>query len=111
MKIKGPLRPITRERERLELVAALHCVDYVVPFEAPDPLALIEVLLPDVLVKGADWALGDIVGADAVSAGGGRVVRIPLVPGASTTAIIERIVSRFGERICDSSHGVLLVDR
>jgi D-beta-D-heptose 7-phosphate kinase/D-beta-D-heptose 1-phosphate adenosyltransferase len=97
MTIKGLLRPVTHESERLELVAALHCVDYVVPFETPDPLSVIETLLPDVLVKGADWAPKDIVGADVVAARGGRVVRIPLVPGISTSAIIDRIVARFHE--------------
>lgn len=95
MTIKGPLRPITPGSERLELVAALQCVDFVVAFETPDPLLVIEALLPDVLVKGADWAPGEIVGADVVTGSGGRVVRIPLVPGNSTTAIIRRIVSRF----------------
>ncbi len=95
MTIKGTLRPVTPGSERLELVAALQCVDFVVPFETPDPLPVIETLLPDVLVKGADWAPEEIVGADVVTRRGGRVVRIPLVPGSSTSAIIRRIVSRF----------------
>ena len=93
--IKGPLRPVTAERERSELVAALHCVDYVCLFDTPDPLQLIEMLRPDVLVKGADWPLEKIVGADCVRKNGGEVVRIPLIPEASTTSIIEKIIRRF----------------
>ncbi|NLI81665.1 MAG: D-glycero-beta-D-manno-heptose 1-phosphate adenylyltransferase [Deltaproteobacteria bacterium] len=94
--IKGPLRPITGERERCELVAALQCVDFVVSFETADPLPLIEALKPDVLVKGADWPLESIVGGEVVRREGGRVVRIPLVPECSTSGIIQRIVTRFG---------------
>ena len=93
--IKGPLRPVTPEKERGELVAALHCVDYVCFFDTPDPLELIELLRPDVLVKGADWPLEKIIGADRVQERGGRVVRIPLTPEASTTSIIEKIIRRF----------------
>lgn len=93
--IKGPLRPVTPEGERSEVVAALHCVDYVCLFDTPDPLPLIELLRPDVLVKGADWPLEKIVGADTVRRNGGEVVRIPLTPRASTTGIIERIIGRF----------------
>lgn len=96
-KIKGPLRPLTPEQERSELVAALHCVDHVVLFDTPDPLPLIELLQPAVLVKGADWPLDRIVGADVVCRAGGRVVRAPLMPEASTTGIIERIMNRFKE--------------
>ncbi|NLI33923.1 MAG: D-glycero-beta-D-manno-heptose 1-phosphate adenylyltransferase [Deltaproteobacteria bacterium] len=95
-RIKGFLRPIMPGRERCELVAALQCVDYVVSFESPDPLPLIEVLAPDVLVKGADWAMEDIVGGDVVQREGGRVVRIPLVPNTSSSGIIREIVDRFG---------------
>ena len=98
-KIKGPLRPVTPEQERSELVAALHCVDYVVLFDTPDPLPLIELFRPAVLVKGADWPPDRIVGADVVCGGGGRVVRAPLMPESSTTGIIERIVNRFGEHV------------
>lgn len=94
--IKGPLRPLISESNRIELVSSLHCVDYTVLFDTPDPLTLIERLQPDVLVKGADWPLEKIVGADVVLGGGGRVVRIPLVPRISTTTIIETILSRYG---------------
>jgi rfaE bifunctional protein nucleotidyltransferase chain/domain len=96
--IKGPLRPIVCEMERCELVAALHCVDYVCLFDTPDPLPVIKVLLPDILVKGADWALGQTIGAQEVKQAGGEVVHIPLVSGVSTTKIIERILDRFREK-------------
>ncbi len=93
-RIKGPGRPIVGERERAEMVAGLHCVDCVALFDEPDPLKLIETAEPDVLVKGADWAVDKIVGADFVLARGGKVLTIPLVPGVSTTTIIQRIADR-----------------
>jgi len=93
--IKGPSRPVNAEDERSELVAALHCVDYVALFHTPTPLPLIRKLKPDILVKGADWAPEKIVGAREVREAGGRVARIPLVSGMSTTSIIERILQRF----------------
>ena len=88
---KGADRPIVPERERARLVAALACVDCVVLFDEETPLVLIERLRPDVLVKGADYARAAIVGGDQVEAWGGRVVRVPLVPGASTTALLARL--------------------
>jgi D-beta-D-heptose 7-phosphate kinase/D-beta-D-heptose 1-phosphate adenosyltransferase len=88
---KGADRPIVPERERGRLLAALACVDCVVLFDEETPLVLIERLRPDVLVKGADYARAAIVGADQVEAWGGRVVRVPLVPGASTTALLARL--------------------
>lgn len=97
-RIKGTLRPITAEMERAEMVAALYCVDYVTIFSDPDPLSLICLVRPDVLVKGADWPLDRIVGAKEVLAWGGEVARIPLVPESSTTLIIERILARFGAK-------------
>lgn len=90
-KIKGEKRPVIRQEQRACVVAALQMVDYVVLFDAPDPLELIEMIRPDVLVKGADWPENAIVGADFVLARGGRVARIDLAPGISTTAIIQRI--------------------
>jgi len=89
--IKGPRRPITSEQWRAEVVAALACVDAVVIFDEETPLRLIRQLEPDVLVKGSDWSLDDIVGRKEVEASGGKVVRIDLTPGISTTAIIEKI--------------------
>ena len=89
--VKGPDRPIVPQEERARLVAALACVDCVVLFDEDTPLALIRRLKPDVLVKGADYARDQIVGADDVEAWGGRVVRVPLVPGRSTTDLLTRI--------------------
>jgi rfaE bifunctional protein nucleotidyltransferase chain/domain len=88
---KGADRPIVPGPERARLVAALACVDCVVLFEEDTPLALIERLRPDVLVKGADYAREAIVGADEVEGWGGRVVRVPLVTGVSTTALLARL--------------------
>src|ERR671937_2003363 len=88
---KGPGRPITPEAERAEILEALACVDGVVVFGEETPYALIEALQPDVLVKGADWAEDAIVGRDVVERRGGKVVRVPVEPGYSTTAIIDRI--------------------
>jgi D-beta-D-heptose 7-phosphate kinase/D-beta-D-heptose 1-phosphate adenosyltransferase len=91
---KAPDRPIVGEAQRAEVVAAIGCVDYVVLFPEPDPLNLITALQPDVLVKGGDWPVDRIIGRDVVERRGGTVKTIPLVPGASTTALIERIRSQ-----------------
>jgi rfaE bifunctional protein nucleotidyltransferase chain/domain len=88
---KGPARPVTPEAERAEILEALACVDGVVVFDQETPHELIAALQPDVLVKGADWAEDAIVGRDIVEARGGRVVRVPLEAGHSTSAIIEKI--------------------
>lgn len=90
---KGPDRPITPEAERAEILASLRCVDSVVVFDDPTPQAVIAALQPDVLVKGADWADDAIVGRDIVEARGGRVVRVPVERGYSTTSIIKKIRS------------------
>jgi rfaE bifunctional protein nucleotidyltransferase chain/domain len=87
---KGADRPINREEDRAMVLAALACVDAVVPFGEDTPRGLIAALLPDVLVKGGDYTVDTIAGADEVHAAGGRVEVIPLVPGRSTTAILER---------------------
>jgi rfaE bifunctional protein nucleotidyltransferase chain/domain len=92
---RGPQRPITPEHERAEIIAALSCVNVVVVFDEETPHNLIAALQPSVLVKGADWPANEIVGRDVVEARGGRVVRIPLEAGHSTTSIIERIRKRF----------------
>lgn len=91
---KGPFRPINPEPERAEILAALECVDAVVVFDEETPAEIIKALQPDILVKGADWAEDAIVGRDTVEARGGRVVRVPVEQGFSTTAIIEKIRSR-----------------
>ena len=94
--IKGPLRPIVPLVQRQEVLAHLVCVDYVIAFDEPDPGDLIKTLMPDVLVKGADWPLNKIIGADTVMAASGRVVRIDMVPEVSTSELIDRIVKRYG---------------
>jgi len=95
--IKGPSRPIMPEHERAEVLEALACVDAVVVFDEETPAAIIAALQPDVLVKGADWAADAIVGRDTVEARGGRVVRMPIESGWSTSAIIERARSGSGQ--------------
>lgn len=95
--IKGEFRPVVPEEQRAEVLAGLGAVDHVVVFDEPDPLALITALAPDVLVKGGDWAEADIVGADAVKRHGGRVVRIAVREGVSTSGIIARILEHSRE--------------
>lgn len=90
--IKGDKRPIVPQEERAEVLSGLEAVDYVVLFNEPTPIKLIKAVLPDILVKGADWASQEIVGADIVRAKGGRVARIKLVKGKSTTNIIKKIL-------------------
>ena len=89
--LKGAGRPVFPQGERVETLLALEAVDRVVVYDAPTPLQLIVALEPDVLVKGADWAKDAIVGRDEVESAGGRVVRVELVPGRSTTSLVERI--------------------
>ena len=90
---KGPQRPINTQQERAEILEALECVDAVVLFEQDTPAQIIDAVQPDILVKGSDWAEDAIVGRDTVEARGGRVVRMPVEQGFSTTAIIEKIKS------------------
>ena len=92
--IKGPDRPIIPEEQRAEVVAAMGCVDWVTIFDEPDPLVLIKLLKPDVLVKGGDWPEERIVGALEVKEAGGEVLSIPLEPGISTSTLIKRICSK-----------------
>jgi rfaE bifunctional protein nucleotidyltransferase chain/domain len=89
--LKGEGRPLLPERERAEILAALECVDAVVIFDDLTPQKVIARLLPDVLVKGGDWAGDQIVGREEVEAAGGRVVSAPVVPGYSTTEILRKI--------------------
>lgn len=93
---KGPLRPIVCENDRAALLLALKCVDYVCLFDEDTPLNLIAELVPDVLVKGRDWA-GNVVGSDVVEAAGGCVRLADLVAGHSTTGIIERVLEVYGD--------------
>jgi rfaE bifunctional protein nucleotidyltransferase chain/domain len=89
--LKGTGRPLVPEAERAEALGALEAVDAVVVYDEPTPREIVAALRPDVLVKGADWAEDAIVGREEVEAAGGKVARIPLVPGRSTTALVERI--------------------
>lgn len=90
-RLKGPRRPINGENERALVLAALVCVDYVTLFEEDTPEELIKVVRPDVLVKGGDYTLDNIVGADFVTQNGGSVTTIPFVEGFSSTRIIEKL--------------------
>ena len=90
-RLKGPERPLVSEEARAEVVAALGAVDLVTTFGEDTPAELIAALLPDVLVKGADWAPDQVVGRDTVEAHGGRVELIPVVEGFSTTALVDRL--------------------
>lgn len=92
--LKGSGRPILNEAERSEVIAALGSVDYVTVFDDISPLNTIKSLLPDILVKGADWGVHEIIGRDEVEAAGGKVLTIPFVEGLSTTQLIERIRGR-----------------
>jgi len=93
--IKGEKRPINFQQERAEALAALESVDFVTIFSEPDPYKVISALQPDVLVKGGDWPIEEIIGRDVVEARGGRVVNVPFVEGQSTTGIIERILKKY----------------
>ena len=90
-RIKGEGRPLVPEAERAEMLLALEAVDRVVVYDEPTPLEVVKALVPEVLVKGADWAEDAIVGREQVEASGGRVVRVEMVPGRSTSAMLERI--------------------
>jgi D-beta-D-heptose 7-phosphate kinase/D-beta-D-heptose 1-phosphate adenosyltransferase len=81
--------------QRAEVLAGLTCVDYITIFDEPDPLSLIRAIKPDILVKGADWEEAEIIGSDVVKTYGGKVVRVKVVPGISTSQIIQRIIKRY----------------
>ena len=91
-RLKGAGRPLVPQRERAQVMSALACMDYVTIFDEPTPLETIRLLKPDVLVKGADYKLSEIVGAGIV----GKVARIPLVKGISTTKLVRKIVKAYG---------------
>ena len=90
-KIKGEDRPINKEKDRAKVLASLYFVDYVTIFVEPTPEKLIKELRPNILVKGGDWKIKDIVGGDFVKAKGGKVRNIPFVKGYSTTSLIEKM--------------------
>ena len=93
-RLKGAGRPIVPQEERAEVLGALEAVTRVVVYDEDTPREIIAALLPDVLVKGADWAIDAIVGRKEVESAGGRVVRVEIVPGRSTSAIVDRIRER-----------------
>ena len=95
-RIKGPKRPIVPQDDRAALLLALRCVDYVVFFDDDTPVGAISAIVPDILVKGRDWA-GRVAGADIVEAAGGTVMLADLVPGRSTTGIIERVLDVYSK--------------
>jgi len=92
--LKGPLRPILKQSERAEIMAALECVDFVVVFPEPTPERIIRAVRPTVLVKGGDWSPSRIVGRATVEGDGGEVRVFPLQKGFSTSAILRRILAR-----------------
>jgi rfaE bifunctional protein nucleotidyltransferase chain/domain len=90
-KLKGPSRPINAEKDRATVLAALESVDFVTAFGEDTPEKLIKMLRPDILVKGGDWKIKDIVGGDFVKSRGGKVISIPFVKGRSTSSVIMKI--------------------
>ncbi len=90
-RIKGKNRPINNESDRLAVLSAFSCIDYLTLFEEDTPYNLIALIQPDVLVKGGDWAVNSIVGKDIVEQNGGEVLNIEFLPGYSTTSIIQKI--------------------
>lgn len=97
-KIKGPHRPIQNQSSRAKVLAALSSIDYVVIFNEPTPIKLIEAIKPNVLVKGADWNIKDIVGSNIVKENKGRVAKIKFIKGFSTSNIIERIIRGYSSK-------------
>ncbi|MDQ7054883.1 MAG: D-glycero-beta-D-manno-heptose 1-phosphate adenylyltransferase [candidate division KSB1 bacterium] len=95
-RLKGPERPIVPQEDRAYLISMLKPVDWVILFEENTPETLIRAILPDVLAKGADYRIEEIVGHDIVQAHGGRVERIPLTPGRATSDVIASILKRYG---------------
>ncbi len=93
--IKGDKRPVVPQGERAEVLSSIRYVDFVVIFNEPDPYKTIEAIKPDVLVKGGDWAIENIIGRDIVESCGGTVCNIPYIEGSSSTNIIEEILKRF----------------
>jgi D-beta-D-heptose 7-phosphate kinase/D-beta-D-heptose 1-phosphate adenosyltransferase len=92
-RLKGPQRPVVPQDDRAFVLAALRVVDYVCLFDEDTPYNLIKAVVPDVLVKGSDWAIDSIVGKDIVEAAGGKVQTIDYVPNRSTTNIIQKIAT------------------
>lgn len=91
-KIKGPRRPIFPLRERLEILEAIQFIDYLIPFSQETPKKVISSLLPDILVKGGDWNMDEVVGREEVITAGGKVVLVPQLEGQSTSQILSRVI-------------------
>ncbi len=104
--IKGEGRPFVPQLERAEILSGLASVDHVLIFDEPTPQRVIDAILPDVLVKGADWGPTEIVGRETVEKAGGVVVSIALVPSVSTSSIVSRIIERFGEQVRPAGPGL-----
>lgn len=94
-KIKGEKRPVVPQAQRMQVLAALEAIDYVVIFDEENPFKIIKEIQPDILVKGGDWPVETIVGREIVEKKGGKVLSIPLTEGISTTNIIEEVKKRF----------------
>jgi len=94
-RIKGKTRPLVNFIDRSAILSAFSAVDFVVPFDQKTPIEIISALVPDILVKGSDWEINNIVGREVVERAGGKVVRIPLIQGHSTTDLIQRVIERF----------------
>lgn len=94
-KIKGEKRPVVPQAQRMQVLAALEAIDYVVIFDEENPFKIIKEIQPDILVKGGDWPVETIVGREIVEKKGGKVLSIPLMEGISTTNIIEEVKKRF----------------
>ena len=95
--IKGPKRPLVCQEDRATVLAALACVDHIIYFDEDTPAELIEAIMPDILVKGADYKVEQIAGAEAVLKNGGQVIPIELTPGRSTSELIKKIVETYGK--------------
>ncbi len=95
--IKGPKRPVVNQEDRATVLAALACVDHVIYFDEDTPAELIEAIMPDILVKGADYKVEQIVGVETVLKNGGQVIPIELTPGRSTSELIRKIVETYGK--------------
>ena len=94
-RIKGEKRPIVPQEDRMFVIANLQSVDFVGMFDEATPFEIISAIVPDILVKGADWSIDKVVGKDIVEAAGGRVLTIPFIPDRSTTNIVQRVIERY----------------
>jgi rfaE bifunctional protein nucleotidyltransferase chain/domain len=94
-RLKGEKRPLQKEIDRAAILASLKSTDCVAIFDDDTPLSLIEYILPDILVKGADWAVENVVGRDVVEAHGGKVLTLPFLEGRSTTGVVETVIERY----------------